>query len=199
MSAPYTVLVSLAYTSPYVGDGRSSIADMGFSVTFENFRLEYFGEKEMFMTAYRVRGNPGRGILSRCSLNRVETGGKVVTPKITKPHGEKFEAWLDIVPGPYRDSWGKPPEGFVNAVPLQFRTSWGRDMMAWDYEVGHSYLEEECLEVFWVDWAALKDGAPVSITLPYKGADEEDEGTWWIEFLPPKKEIKRPSLTGRTH
>jgi hypothetical protein len=74
----------------------------------------------------------------------------------------------------------------THPLPLQFRTSWGRDMMAWDYEVGHSYLEEIGFEMVIVNWLDLWHGRPVTLEFPYVGAFPEDRGSWWIEFIPQK-------------
>ena len=187
ISPPYTVVVMMEYQSPYVADGRSSFADFGITATFRNVRVSYLGDQPLFQMAFQVQGSDGKGVLSRWALNKVETGGKVVEPKVIKVPQQDFAAVLGVTPGPFREEWGKADKSILSPLPLQFRTDWGMDMMKWDYDVGDSYLEEEGLEVFWVDWVDLKDGRPFSITLPYKGAYPEDKGNWLIEFMPQKK------------
>lgn len=188
VSPPYTVLVNLEYQSTYVDDGRSTFADFAFSVTFENVRFHFEKDQPLPSMAFRVEGgNRGKGILSRWALNKVETGGKAVMPKVSRAPQRDFEAWLGITPGPFRMEWGVPDEMLQFPMPLQFMTSWGMDMMKWDYEVGDAYLEEVGLEAFLVDWDLLSKGEPVSITLPYPGSYPEEKGNWWIEFIPKKK------------
>ena len=192
-SPPYTVLVMLSYESPFVDDGRSSFAEFAFSVTFKDVRFHFDNQRPLPMLAFSIDGAEGKGTLTRHALNKVETGGKVVMPKVTKEPAKEFEAWLGITQGPWRKEWGKADPAILSPMPLQFRTSWGMDMMRWDYEVGHSYLEEVGLETFLVDWDKLRIGLPVTLEFPYKGSDPEDKGSWWIEFMPQKKKSAAPA------
>ncbi len=186
VSPPYTVLVMLEYQSPFVDDGRSSFADFAFSVTFENVRFYFDNRQSLPMSAFRIDGAKGKGILSRWALNKVETGGKIVFPKMIREPQRKFEAWLKIVPGPFRKEWGENLN-MLSPLPLQFRTSWGKEMMKWDYVVGTSYLEEVGIEAFLVDWEELWHGHPVSVSLPFEGSFPEEKGNWLLEFIPQVK------------
>ncbi|HPC83695.1 MAG TPA: hypothetical protein P5234_09805 [Thermoanaerobaculaceae bacterium] len=185
-SPPYTVLVNLRFSSPFVPDGRMSIAEFAAATTFEDvvFRFD-FEDASLLDTLYcEVDAEEGRGTLSECTLNDVEPESPRHEAHFLGPLPKEFAAVLAVCSQELeRDALPivapDPPE----RVELCFRTLFGRNRIAWGASEGSAELGELEL-VFEVPWRKLLAGERVSVTVPYRGAFPEDRGTWWIEFLP---------------
>ncbi len=187
-SPPYTVLVNLRFSSPFVADGRMSIAEFAASVTFEDVVFRYDPEDAMlFDTLYcDVEAEEGRGTVSECTLNDVEPESPRHRAHFLKPPPKEFAALL-AVRSQELESEGLPivaPE-VPGRVELRFRTQFGRNRIVWGASEGSAELADLEL-IFEVPWRKLLSGEAVSVTAPYQGAFPEDRGNWWVEFLPAK-------------
>ncbi len=187
-SPPYTVLVNLRFSSPFVADGRMSIAEFAASVTFEDVVFRYDPEDAMlFDTLYcDVEAEEGRGTVSECTLNDVEPESPRHRAHFLKPPPREFAARL-AVRSQELESEGLPIVALEapRRVELHFRTLFGRNRIVWGASEGSAELAEQEL-IFEVPWHKLLAGEQVSVTAPYQGAFPEDRGSWWVEFLPAK-------------
>ena len=190
-SPPYTVLVNLRFSSPFVPDGRMSLAEFAASVTFKNVVFEYDPEDNLLFDSLfcHVEADEGTGTVSECRLNDVEPESPRHRAHFIKPPPERFAALLEVE-SQELEPGGLPliPISAPEEVRLCFRTLFGRDRIVWGATEGSAELEELELR-FDVPWLKLLRGEPVSVSLDYKGNWPEDSGKWWIEFLPvrPKK------------
>ncbi len=188
-SPVYTVLVNLRFSSPFVPDGRMSLASLAFSVTFDPVVFEFNPEDNFLMDSQYcyVDTEEGQGVVSECSPNDVEPESPRHKAKLMTKIPLNFTAELNVK----SEELG---EGELPLVPLsppekinlKFRTTFGRNKIKWIAPEGSCLLEEQEL-VFPVPWTKLIKGENVSVTIPYRGSFEEDKGTWWIEFIPHKK------------
>jgi len=189
-SPPYSVLVNLRFSSPFVPDGRMSLAEFAASVTFKNVVFQYDpGDNLLSDSLYcYVDAEEGTGTVSECRLNDVEPESPRHKAHFIKPPPQKFTALLRVQSQDL-EAYSLPliPLEAPAKVALCFRTLFGRDRIVWGASEGSAELEE--LEAcFDVAWLKLLKGEPVSVALDYKGTYPEDTGKWWIEFLP----VRRP-------
>jgi len=200
-SPPYAIYVRLAYTSPFVPDGRSGFAvfdmDAAFrKVQFTRSAAPAAGPGGNFSIAQPDSLGPGtqvhgKGSLSDFRLNLVDDGTGPKPPRITE--GPKpFDVTLTLagaILGPQSDlplgPVGKPKDPLDKGeqVPLVFETSFGLHTLRWEYRNGHAYLENERL-ILLVPWNRLMAGKDFIFKTPYEGCFEEDEGTWEFRFVP---------------
>jgi hypothetical protein len=200
-SPDYAVYVRLAYTSPFVPDGRSGFAVFDLEAVFRKVQftrsaVPAAGPGGNFSLAQPDSGGPcfqarGKGALSDFRLNLVDDGTGPKPPRVTE--GPKpFEVTLSLAGallGPQADlpsgPIGKPTDPLDKGeqVPLVFETSFGLHTLRWEYQNGHAYLENERL-IFLVPWNRLMAGRDFTFKTPYKGCFEEDDGSWEFRFVP---------------
>lgn len=188
-SPPYAVLVNLRFSSPFVPDGRMSIAEFAMSVSFKQVVFEFDPEDSLLFPFYcNVDTKQGWGTISVFKLNDVEPESPRHPARLIKPLPTRFAAELSVEnrflePGelPLIPLDGPPP-----VVPLVFRTHFGREKIAWGAQEGGTILEELELQ-FEVPWPKLMRGEEVSVAVDYKGGWPEDKGKWWIEFIPTRR------------
>lgn len=189
-SPPYTVMVSLQANSPFVADGRMSIADLAFSATFRN--VVFYYERSTGPGVYEKHN--GKLLLTRHEFNDVDDCGDRHKPWLKKEWPMEFPAslvqgWTEKEEEPETD----PDVAETIIVPLVpgtikmgFYARFGLLDLEWFSKLGSCVLSNMLFE-FEVPWAPLLDGKPHTLRLPYEGDDPEDTGTWWIEFIPEKK------------
>ena len=198
-SPDYAVYVRLAYTSPFVPDGRS---------TFAAFEMESVFRKVVFIrTPSPVTGSPdsnfyisvvgrkalgrvvrGKGEISNFTLNLVDDGCGAKSAQVTEGPNP-FEVTLGIFEGSIGDIPVEPEENPNDPLDrgdrmrLAFRTSFGLHTLRWDYPRGHSYLGDEAVGLQ-LSWKYLMAGHDFKFELPYQGVDPEEKGTWEFRFVP---------------
>jgi len=200
-SPSYAVYVRLAYTSPFVPDGRSSFAVFDMDAAFRKVQFTRSatlaaGPGGNFSLAQPDSDGPGsqvhgKGSFSDFRLNLVDDGTGPKPARITE--GPKpFDVTLTLagaILGPGADlaigPVGKPksPLDQGEQVPLVFETSFGLHTLRWEYPSGHAYLENERL-ILLVPWNRLVAGRDFAIEVQYEGAFDEDNGTWEFRFVP---------------
>ena len=190
-SQTYTIVVSLQAASPFVPDGRMSIADLAFSATFKDVVL-IFGTSLPESYDF-VEQHEGELFLTRHEFNDVEGGCERHAPWVKKPWPMKFRA--SLIP-----SWIEKDEEDADAerdldelVPLVperikfgFCAHFGLLDLEWFSKLGSCVLSSMKYD-FEVPREPLLEGKPVSLKLPYEEGDPEDKGMWWIEFIPKTK------------
>jgi hypothetical protein len=200
-SPPYAIYVRLAYTSPFVPDGRSGFAVFDMDAVFRKVQFTRSaapaaGPGGNFSIAQPDSLGPGtqvhgKGSLSDYRLNPVDDGTGPKPPRVTE--GPKpFDVTLTLagaILGPQSDlplgpvEKPKDPLDKGEQVPLVFETSFGLHTLRWEYQNGHATLENERL-ILLVPWNRLMAGGDFVIEVRYEGCFEEDEGTWEFRFVP---------------
>ncbi len=188
-SPPYTVMVALQVTSPYVADGRMSFADLAFSATFTGV-VFYLGEEGPGV----VENHGGKLHLTRHAFNDVYDGDSRHKPWVKKEWPMEFGASLldgwterDEEEGEETDGDDIPLVPLVrDKVRMGFHARFGLLDLEWFSKLGSNVLSSMLFE-FEVPWKPLFAGQPVTLKLPYEDGDPEDKGEWWIEFIPAKK------------
>ena len=71
-------------------------------------------------------------------------------------------------------------------VKLRFHAEFGLLDLMWFSKLGSNALSDMFFE-FDVPWLKLLDGQPLTLKLPYEGANVGEKGEWWIEFIPKRK------------
>jgi hypothetical protein len=200
-SPAYAVYVRLAYTSPFVPDGRSTFAVFDLEAVFRKVQFTRSAVPAAspggnFSVAQPGSAGPGskvhgQGNLSGFRLNLVDDGTGPKLPRITE--GPKpFDVALALAGAILGPEWNlaqgpigepKDPEDAGEQVPLVFETFFGLHTLRWEYQNGHAYLENERL-IFLIPWNRLMAGRDFTFKTPYKGCFEEDDGTWEFRFVP---------------
>ncbi len=189
--AVYDVSVGFNMTSPFVADGRMTLANLDFVVRFEGVRFQFFPEGNPLGGCCGVRARDGRGVITRIKPNDVQTelDERPETPRFTKGPPSEFTGALQAgmnVQGLRERSQGKPrqkAERPPETAPLVFQASF-RPPIEWAAKVGSANFPSVRLEAD-VPWRTLIAGKPVSLQLPCKEACGEDaSGTWTLTFTP---------------
>lgn len=186
----YTVMISLQARSPFVPDGRMSIADLAFSATFKDVVL-IFGTSLPESYIFDEQ-HDGKLFLTSHAFNDVEGGCERHKPWIKNPWPMEFQASLIsgwIEKDREDGDAGKDLDELVPLVPEKikfgFCAHFGLLDLMWYSELGSCALSSMKYD-FEVPRELLIKGEPVSLKLPYAGDFPEDQGTWWIEFIPKK-------------
>jgi hypothetical protein len=193
-SPPYTISLELSTQSPFVPDGRMSLAELSFRVVFSPAVFEFDADEDPLLGRSQVNTDNGKGILSRLVLNEVQRGEERLSPAFLTARPRYFAAGLAVESEPTEEDeaaskTGNPPE----KVRLSFWTEFGTPPVKWGSPLGSAELSDYRL-VFEVPFRRLLEGRPYTATLPYEGRFPEDKGTWRIEFIPGAKKGKRPFL-----
>ena len=193
ISPPYTVMVALQATSPFVADGRMSIADLAFSATFKNVVVVVDRAQGAFLSQHYS----GKVLLTRHEFNDVDSGDDRHRPWVKKPWPMEFPAslvsgWLEKEDEEEEAEIDEDVDDMPLAkltipktIHLGFYARFGLLDLEWISKLGTCVLSNMLFE-FEQEWRPLLDGKPVTLKLPYEGDYEGDQGTWWIEFIPEK-------------
>lgn len=187
-SPNYEVQVSLDMTSPFIPDGRMSLAELSLQAVISEVRFEFDPEEDPLLGRCQVSSGKGKGTFSKLVLNEGQLGEKRVAGAFLSARPRDFAAGLAIESEPTEEDEasarsGTPPE----KVRLSFWTEFGTPPITWGSELGSASLPDLRM-VFEVPFRDLIQGKRFSVTLPYEGRYPEDKGTWKIEVRPaPKK------------
>jgi len=188
ISPPYTVTVRLQVESPFVPDGRHSLAEISFKVLFSSLTFEYDPEEDPLLGRCQVNSEKVKGTFSKLAMNDVQKGEERLSPRFLSARPREFSAGLAIESEPMAEDEEAARSGTApGRVRLSFWTEWELTPIRWGSEFGSTSLSDLRI-VFEVPFRDLLQGKPYSITLPYEGRYPEDKGTWNIEVRPaPKK------------
>lgn len=188
VSPPYTVMVSLQAASPFVADGRMSIADLAFSATFKDVVFTYDHPRGVFLT----EKHDGKLLLTRHEFNDVAGPDDRHKPWVKKPWPMEFpaslvEGWIEREEEPPKDPYNIPLVPLVpDKVRLGFYARFGLLDLEWFSKLGSCVLSNMLYEFEAPLWPLI-EGKPVTLKFDYEGDYPEDTGQWWIEFIPQKK------------
>jgi hypothetical protein len=186
-SPPYRVTVSLEFTSPFVPDGRMSLAELSFRVSFTPVFFEFDPAGDPLLGRCQINAHAGKGSFTKIVHNDVQEGNERQKATFLSPRPKEFSAQLDIESEPTEEDEAAaksriPPE----KVRLTFWTELGLKEVEWGSRLGTNVLPNFKI-VFEAPFRDLLSGKPLSVTLPYEGTFAEDKGTWKIEFIPETK------------
>jgi len=183
-SPPYTVTVSFELTSPFVPDGRSSIAALAFRVVFAPVVFEFDPAGDPLLGRCQLETGKVKGVFSIFALNDVQRGEDRKTPVFLTPRPVDFLAGLGIESEPTEDDESAATARVPPAeIRLSFWTDFGAGEIKWGSTLGTASLEN-IKTVFEAPFADLMAGRSRLITVPYEGKYPEDRGSWKIEFRP---------------
>jgi len=183
-SPPYTVSMEFSVQSPFVPDGRMSLAELAFQAVFSPLTFEFDADEDPLLGRSQVKAEKGKGTLSRLVLNDVQKGEIRQAPVFITARPGGFAAGLAVESEPTEEDEAAskskvPPE----KIRLGFWTEFGAAPVKWGSSFGSAELGDFRL-VFEVPFRRLIEGRRHTITLPYEGQFPEDKGTWRIEFIP---------------
>lgn len=183
-SPPYTVTVTLELASPFVADGRSSIAQLVFRAVFSPVVFEFDAEGDPLLGRSQIETSTVKGVFTRFVLNDVQKGEDRRTPAFLTPRPADFQAGLGIESEPTAEDDSAaasrvPPE----EIRLSFWTDFGSGEITWGSALGTGRLDNQ-KAVFAAPFRDLMAGRRRIVTFPYEGKYPEDKGTWKIEFAP---------------
>jgi hypothetical protein len=187
-SPNYEVQLSLDMTSPFVPDGRMSLAELSLRAVFSAVRFEFDPEEDPLLGRCQVNSGKGKGAFSKLVLNEAQVGEERLAASFLSARPRDFASGLAIESEPTVEDEASarsrtPPE----KVRLSFWTEFGTSPITWGSELGSASLPDLKI-VFEVPFRDLIQGKRFSLTLPYEGRFPEDKGTWKIEMRPaPKK------------
>ncbi len=182
------VRISLETASPFVPDGRSSLAELAFEVTFSSVTFEFDPDEDPLLGRCQVNTEKGEGRISRLILNDVEKNGDRVPASFLSARPSVFPCVLAVeseaMPGDEEAAESRlaPPK-----VRLAFWTEFGETPVRWGSKFGTETLPDLKF-VFEVPFRGLLLGKAYSAASPYVGRFPEENGTWQVEIRPqPKK------------
>jgi hypothetical protein len=186
-SPPYRILVSLEFTSPFVPDGRMSLAEFSLRISFSPAIFEFDPSGDPLLGRCEIDVNAGKGTFIKIVLNDVQKGDDRQKPIFLAPRPKEFSAQLAIESEPTEEDEAAaksrtPPD----KVRLSLWTEFGPKEIVWGSPLGTNVLQN-FKTVFEAPFRDLLTGRPRTVTLPYEGAFTEDKGTWKIEFIPERQ------------
>jgi hypothetical protein len=186
-SPPYALTVRLQVESPFVSDGRHSLAGIAFKVLFPSVTFEFDPEEDPLLGRCQVNSGKGKGTFTKLALNDVQKGEERLSPHFLSARPQEFPAGLAIESEPMTEDEGAARSGTApDKVRLSFWTEWEPTPIRWGSEIGSASLPDLRI-VFEVPFRDLLQGKPYSISFPYQGRFPEDNGTWKIEVRPALK------------
>jgi hypothetical protein len=190
-SPPYTVMVALEVTSPFVGDGRMNFANLAFSTTFKD--LIFVFDPGAILGFCSVEGEEGKILLTRHEFNDVQEGDDRHRPWVKKEWPMEFPASLSTAPDEMIENTPTSDDGLPlvplappSMVKLRFHAEFGLLDLKWYSKLGSNVLSDMSFD-FDVPWPQLLEGKPLTLKLPYQADYAEEKGEWWIEFIPKGK------------
>lgn len=187
-SPPYNVTILLNATSPFVPDGRTSLAELSLKVVFSSVTFEFDPDEDPLLGRCQVNASNGKGTISRLILNDVQRGDERIAASFLTPRPPTFPAGLGIESEPMaEDESAAASRTAPEKVRLAFWTELGPTPVKWGSKFGAASLSDFKI-VFEVPFRDLLAGKAHSLTRPYQGHHPEDRGMWRIDFRPaPKK------------
>ena len=183
-SRPYTVTVSFALTSPFIPDGRSSIANLEFRAVFAPVVFEFDPAGDPLLGRCQLDTGKVKGVFTKFVLNDTQKGEDRQTPVFLTPRPAAFLAGIGIESEPTEDDEAAATSRTPPAkIRLAFWTDFGAGEIKWGSTLGTGVLEN-LKAVFEAPFGDLMAGRARTITFPYEGKYPEDNGTWKIEFIP---------------
>jgi len=188
VSPPYTVMVALEATSPFVPDGRMSFADLAFSATFKNVVFIFDPDAGAGLTEV----HDGKLFLTRHAFNDVAAPDDRHRPWVKKEWPAEFpaslqEGWLEREEDEEPEQDEMPLVLIVpDKVKISFHARFGLLDLEWVSKLGTNVLSNMLFEFEAPLWPLI-EGKPHTMKLPYEGDYPEDKGQWWIEFIPAGK------------
>ena len=188
VSPPYTVTVRLKVESPFVPDGRHSLAEISFEVLFPSVTFEFDPEEDPLLGRCQVNSEKGKGSFSKLALNDVQKDKERLSPRFLSARPREFSAGLAIESEPMaEDEAAAQSKTAPDKVRLSFWTEFGENPIRWGSKYGTEGFPDFKV-VFEVPFRDLIQGKSFSATLPYEGRYPEDKGIWTFDFRPePKK------------
>jgi hypothetical protein len=184
VSPPYTVTVHLRAESPFVPDGRHSLAEISFKVVFSPVTFEFSPDDDPLLGRCQVNSEKGKGTFSTLALNDVQTGEKRDSPRFLTARPREFAAGLAVESEPMaEDEASAKSRSAPEKVRMSFWTEFGVPPIIWGSRLGSTSLADFRL-VFEVPFRGLLQGKFFSATLPYEGLFPEDRGAWTVEARP---------------
>jgi len=187
-SSPYMVTVRLRVESPFVPDGRHSLAEISFKVIFPSVTFEFDAEEDPLLGRCQVNSEKGKGTFSKLALNDVQKGEERLSPRFLSARPREFSAGLAIESELMaEDEAAARSVTAPDMVRLSFWSEWEATPIRWGSEFGSASLPDFKV-VFEVPFRDLLQGKPLATTFPHDGRYPEDKGIWEIEARPaPKK------------
>ncbi len=187
-SPPYEIQVSLSMTSPFVPDGRMSLAELSLLVTFPSVTFEFDPDEDPLLGRCQVSSGEGKGTISRLVLNDAQRGAERLQVSFLTARPREFSAGLAIESEPMAEEEAAARSTTApEKVRLAFWTEFAKTPIKWGSRFGTATLPDPRF-VFEAPFRDLVHGKSFSMILPYQGNYPEDTGTWRIEIRPlPKK------------
>jgi len=183
-SRPYTVTVAFELTSPFVPDGRASIAELAFRAVFTPVVFEFDPQGDPLLGRCQIESGKVKGAFLKFVLNDSQKGEVRQTPAFLTPRPGDFTAGLGIESEPTEDEESAATSPSPPArIRMSFWTDFGASEIKWGSAIGTGVLEN-LKTVFEIPFRDLMAGRARTIVHPYEGKYPEDKGTWKIEFAP---------------
>ena len=183
-SPPYAITLTFELKSPFVPDGRASLAELGFRVVFSPVVFEFDPHGDPLLGRCQLVTGTVRGSFSKFVLNEVGRGEERRPAAFLTPRPAGFSAGLDIESEPTAEDDAAAAARVPPAIiRLSFWTDLGAGPIRWGTALGTGSLED-FKTVFEAPFADLLAGRRRVVTLPYEGKYPEDRGTWKIDFVP---------------
>lgn len=188
VSPPYEIHFSLNMTSPFVPDGRMSLAGLSLKVIFTSVTFEFDADEDPLLGRCQVNTAKGKGKISRLVLNDVQKGDERLLVSFLSVRPREFSAGLGIESEPMaEDEAAARSTTAPKKVRLAFWTEFVKTPVRWGSKFGTASLADLKV-IFEVPFRDLLRGKAYSLTLPYEGLFPEDKGTWTINL---RTELKK--------
>ncbi len=188
LSPNYEVRIFLDLSSPFIPDGRMSLAELVLEVVFSSVTFEFNPDEDPLLGRCQVHTAKGKGKISKLVLNEVQQDGERQRAVFLSARPAEFPADLGVESEPMAEDEAAATSATApEKVRLAFWTEFGQAALKWGSKFGTASLADLKI-VFEVPFRDLLRRKSYSLTLPYEGRYSEDKGTWKIEITPaPKK------------
>jgi hypothetical protein len=181
-SPRYEVRVALEFSSPFVPDGRMSVAEFSLQAVFSGVVLEFDPKEDPLLGRCQINAEPGKGVFTKLVLNDVQVGEKRQSVLFTTARPAEFPVKLAVESEPTEEEEAAarssdPPE----KIRLSFWTEFSPGAVKWASKFGSAGLEDFRV-TFEVPFRKLIEGKGCIITFPCEGRYPEDKGSWTIEW-----------------
>jgi len=186
-SRAFRVQLELDAASPFVPDGRHSLAELSLKVDFSSVTFEFDPDEDPLLGRCQVNAGKGTGTFSKLVLNEVQAGEEPHTASFLNERPREFGGGLAIEAEPTaEDEAAAQSKAPPQKVQLSFWTDFGPAPITWGSRSGSASLSDFKI-VFEVPFRRLIEGGSYTVTLPYQGRYPEDKGTWRIDIRPKPK------------
>ena len=184
VSPPCEVRIALQAASPFVPDGRTSLAELSLEVVFASVTFEFDPDEDPLLGRCQVAAPAGKGKFSKLVLNDVERDGERLPASFLSARPAEFAAALGVESEPMaEDEAAARSAPAPEKVRLAFWTDFSKMPVKWGSRFGTAALPDFKV-VFEVPFRDLVRGKSFSATLPYQGTYPEDSGTWQVVIKP---------------